>query len=251
MTTALGTLQSYGSTPERTVSPLDFDGDYGRSYRQSIQHSIPGYDVLHEIAAAAVNATSAKADSVLVVGPGPGDELVTLLSSCPDAEVTVIEPSAQMLAQCQSSIMDHAGAERCRWIQSTLAEAYNSSLHPSRFDLVVCHSVLHLLPAAEQVVKLQQLSEVTAGGGVLLLSSYSEPEDAMTYASTLDVGRQRLIDRGLSAGLVEQLLASRNRVVFSMDASRLAAVLSQQGWSQPVQLYQGLFARLWLCRAPG
>lgn len=67
------------------MSPLDFDGDYGRSYRQSIQHSIPGYDVLHEIAAAAVNATSAKADSVLVVGPGPGDELVTLLSSCPDA----------------------------------------------------------------------------------------------------------------------------------------------------------------------
>jgi tRNA (cmo5U34)-methyltransferase len=237
--------------PERTVSSLDFDGDYGRNYRQSIQHSIPGYDVLHEIATAAVNVTSAKAGSVLVVGPGPGDELVTLLSSCADAEVTVIEPSAQMLAQCQRSINDHAGAERCRWIQSTLADAYKSCLQPSRFDLVVCHSVLHLVPAAEQVVMLQQLSEVTAVGGVLLLSSYSEADDAMTDARILAVGRQRLIDRGLSPSLVEQLLASRNRVVFSLDASRLSDLLSQQGWSQPVQLYQGLFARLWLCRAPG
>lgn len=237
--------------PERTVNKLDFDGDYGRSYRQSIQHSIPGYDVLHEIAAAAVNATSTKAGSVLVVGPGPGDELVSLLSSCPDAEVTVIEPSAQMLSQCQKVITDHAGAERCRWIQSTLDDAYKSSLQSSRFDLVVCHSVLHLVPAAEQAVMLQQLCEVSAVGGVLLLSSYSEAEDAMTYASTLDVGRQRLIDRGLSASLVEQLLASRNRVVFSLDASRLADLLRQQGWSPPVPLYQGLFARLWLCRAPG
>lgn len=237
-------------TPEPTLSSLDFDGEYGRSYRQSIQHSIPGYDVLHEIAAAAVNTTSAKADSVLVVGPGPGDELVTLFSSCPNADVTVVEPSAQMLGQCRSSIIDSNGAERCRWIQSTLDQAYKSSLQSSRFDLVVCHSVLHLVPAAEQVVMLQQLSEVTVAGGVLLLSSYSEADDAMTYATTLDVGRQRLIDRGLSADVVEQLLASRNHVVFSLDVSRLTAVLSQQGWAQPVQLYQGLFARLWLCRAP-
>jgi tRNA (cmo5U34)-methyltransferase len=162
----------------------------------------------------------------------------------------VIEPSAQMLAQCRSSIVDHNGAKRCRWIQSTLDEAYKSSLQSSRFDLVVCHSVLHLVPAAEQVVMLQQLSAVTAVGGVLLLSSYSEVDDAMAYATTLDVGRQRLNDRGLSAVLIEQLLASRNHVVFSLDVSRLTAVLSQQGWAQPVQLYQGLFARLWLCRAP-
>jgi len=251
VTSILRTFKVMADTPKPTLSLLDFDGEYGRSYRLSIQHSIPGYDVLHEIAVAAVKATSVKSGSVLVVGPGPGDELVNLLSSCPDAEVTVIEPSAQMLDQCRLSIVDHAGAQRCRWIQSTLAEAYKSSLQSSRFDLVVCHNVLHLVPAAEQVVMLQQLSEVTASEGVLLLSSYSEAEDAMTDAITLDVGRQRLIDRGLSAGLVEQLLASRNHAVFSLDASRLAAVLSQQGWSPPVQLYQGLFARLWLCRAPG
>lgn len=232
------------------MSSLDFDGDYGRHYRRSIQHSIPGYDVLHEIAAAAVNATAADARRVLVVGPGPGDELVTLLSGCPEAEVTVIEPSAQMLDQCLHAIADHPRAGHCRWLQSTFADAYKTSLQPKHFDLVVCHSVIHLMPPGEQIVLLQQLIEVTAGGGVLLISSYSETEDSVSYASTLAVSRQRLIDRGLSSDLIEQLLASRNRVVFSLDVSCLAEVLSGQGWPPPVQLYQGLFARLWLCSAP-
>ena len=60
---------------------LDFDGDYGRTYRKSIQDSIPGHEVLHEIARAAIRASSSDAQQVLVVGPGPGDELPALLNA--------------------------------------------------------------------------------------------------------------------------------------------------------------------------
>ena len=48
---------------------LDFDGDYGRSYRQSIQNSIPGHDVLHEIAAAAVRSLASDAQQVRFRAP--------------------------------------------------------------------------------------------------------------------------------------------------------------------------------------
>lgn len=229
---------------------LDFDGEYGRQYRQSRQNSIPGYDVLHELAIAAVKATSVRASQVLVVGPGPGDELIPLLSSCPDADVTVIEPSAQMLEQCERSVAGHANAGRCRFLASTLADALHSGLQPKRFDLVVCHNVVHLVAPDEQVVMLQQLRDLTARGGIVLLSSYSEAKDETTLTEILNVGRQRLIDRGMSSDFVDQMLASRNSVVFSLDASRLTDIVSQKGWPKPVQLYQGLFARLWLCRAP-
>jgi len=87
---------------------LDFDGDYGRSYRQSIQNSIPGHDVLHEIAAAAVRSLASDARQVLVVGPGPGDELLPLLNACADAALTVLEPSAQMLEQCRHTLITPA-----------------------------------------------------------------------------------------------------------------------------------------------
>ena len=39
--------------------------------------------------------------------------------------------------------------------------------------------------------------------------------------------------------------------MFSLDASRVAAALNEAGWRTPLELYQGLFIRLWLCRAEG
>ena len=129
---------------------LDFDGEYGRTYRKSIQDSIPGHDVLHEIARAAIQATASDAQRVLVVGPGPGDELPALLNACADAAVTVLEPSELMLEQCRKTVADHPGSSRCRLLLSTLDEALKGELKGARFDLVVCHNVVHLLPSEEQ-----------------------------------------------------------------------------------------------------
>ena len=228
---------------------LDFEGDYGRTYRQSVQNSIPGHDVLHEIARAAIQSTASDAQQVLVVGPGPGDDLPHLLNACTDAALTVLEPSALMLEQCRQTLADHPGSDRCRLLQHTLNEALESELKGARFDLVVCHNVLHLLQSNEQIVMLQQLTQCTEDGGALLLSSYSEAEDPESQRQVFNVGRQRLLDRGVPPEKVEAIMESRNTVVFSLDPSRLSAVLEQAGWRSPLQLYQGLFIRLWLCQA--
>ena len=231
------------------MTSLDFDGEYGRTYRKSVQHSIPGHDVLHEIARAAIQATASEAQRVLVVGPGPGDALPALLNACADAGVTVLEPSELMLEQCRKTVADHPGSRRCRLLLSTLDEALKSELKGARFDLVVCHNVVHLLPSEEQAAMLHELTLCTADGGVLLLSAYSEAEDDENQREVFKVAWQRLADRDVPADKIESMKASRNRVVFSLDPSRLAAALNQAGWPAPVQLYQGLFIRLWLCRA--
>ena len=80
-----------------SVSQLDFEAEYGRKYRTSIQHSIPGHATLLEIGAAAIGDAAPAARRILVVGPGPGDELPQLLDACLEAEFVVLEPSAQML----------------------------------------------------------------------------------------------------------------------------------------------------------
>ena len=199
---------------------LDFDGEYGRTYRKSIQDSIPGHDVLHEIARAAIQATASEAQRVLVVGPGPGDELPALLNACADAAVTVLEPSELMLEQCRRTLADHPGSSRCRLLPSTLDEALKG-----------------------------ELTQCTADGGVLLLSSYCETDNSEDQHEVFKVAWQRLADRDVPADKIEAMKGSRNSVVFSLDPSRLAAGLKQAGWRPPVQLYQGLFIRLWLCRA--
>ena len=62
---------------------LDFEGDYGRTYDTHIEGLIPAYSALFEIAAATAAALQARAQRVLVVGPGSGTELPGLLSAMP------------------------------------------------------------------------------------------------------------------------------------------------------------------------
>ena len=230
---------------------LDFDGDYGRSYRKSIQDSIPGHDVLHEIARAAIHCTSSDAQQVLVVGPGPGDELPHLLHACGHAALTVLEPSELMLEQCRRTLSEHPGSSRCRLLPCTLTQALEGELNDARFDLVVCHNVLHLLRSEEQNAMLRELTQCTADDGVLLLSAYSEAEDDESRREVFNVAWQRLVDRGVPQDRLDKIRDSNNKVVFSLAASRVTAVLNQAGWRSPLQLYQGLFIRLWLCRAEG
>ncbi len=229
---------------------LDFDGDYGRTYCTSIRDSVPGYDVLHEIATAAVHCVAIPVRRVLVVGPGPGDELVPLLSAFAEAEVVVVEPSGQMLEACKHKIASLPGVERCRFLHASLTEARSGELDGAHFDLVLCHNVLHLMASAEQTAMLRELADVTTCGGTLLLSGYSEPEAPTDYQRMLAVASQRLVDRGMSKDTVAALLATRNRLVFSVDDKSVRTVLTQEGLDTPVLLYQGLFAHLWLCQRP-
>ena len=232
------------------MQALDFYGDYGRRYRSSIRHSVPGYDVLHEIAAAAVKARASEAEHVLVIGPGPGEELPSQLDACQNARFTVLEPSEQMLSSCQQTLAQHGSLTRCQLLKSDLASALEEGLPDGSFDLVICHNVLHLFSSDPQSVMLRQLAGLTGPGGLLLLSGYSEPDDDSETEVLLGIGAQRLRDRGMEEAQVDTLLASRNQVVFSVDAQRVNQELMAAGLQRPVPLYQGLFARLWLGQPP-
>lgn len=237
--------QAYGLMPS-----LDFDGDYGRTYKSNIRDSVPGYDTLHEIGLAAVRMTSSQSLKALVVGPGPGENMPSLLEACPKARFTLLEPSEQMLAFCKKSIDGVDGMHRCQLQQNGLMEACKTSLKEAIFDLVICHNVLHLFNGDQQTKMLHQLAALTGIGGTLLLSAFSEPEKSSVTERFLALGGQRLKDRGLTEEQVSTLLASRNQVVFSVDEARVRTALGAADMASPLQLYQALFAKLWLIQRP-
>ncbi|WP_186537921.1 class I SAM-dependent methyltransferase [Synechococcus sp. BIOS-E4-1] len=192
-----------------------------------------------------------QATRVLVVGPGPGEQLPDLLNTCPEAELTILEPSQQMLLFCREAIADHAGRARCILIQEELNQQTLRSLEPIGWDLVVCHNVLHLYEANKQVSLLRLLARCTALNGLLLLSGYSEPSEQNTAQQMMDIGLQRLRDRDLSDDRIETIRSSRNKDVFSIDSNRVSSVLSSEELTPALQLYQGLFSRLWVSTRQG
>lgn len=230
---------------------LNFDGAYGNSYRTSIRDSVPGYDVLHEIALATVHSISSRAKSALVVGPGPGEQLPDLIKACPNAEITVLEPSEQMLSFCREAISGDPGRERCVLIQGELNHNRVQTLNRNSWDLVVCHNVLHLFEEKKQVELLRLLAQCTGLNGLLLLSGYSEPSDPSTTEQMMEIGLQRLRDRDLNEEQVIAIRNTRNKVVFSVDSDRVSTVLTSEELTPALQLYQGIFASLWASRRQG
>lgn len=230
------------------MAGLDFDGDYGRTYNATIRRSIPGYDALLEIGAAALAEAVPAAQTALVVGPGHGTEVPDLLTALPAAHLTLLEPSPQMAAVCAARIRDVGADARCTLLPQALEPG--ADVAAQRFDAVVCHHVLHLLPPAAQTPLLQTLAGCVAPGGALLLSSYSEDADPGTMETTMAIARTRLQRLGLSGEVLEQFMAGRNLVVFSLDAITLNRALAEAGLEPPLQLLQALANRLWLSRRP-
>ena len=222
---------------------LDFDGDYGRSYDQSIRRLIPAYDTHFELTAAALRALVPTASSALVVGPGAGAELPSLLSALPEADLQLVEPSEQMRGFCDAVIARAQAGDRIAWAPNDLKEV------PGRFDAVICHNVLHLLPPAEQEDFLHQLCARVGPGGVLVISSFSEEKDADLQLWQA-IAHARFQAQGMDSEMIERVLASRNTGVYSLDPDRLATQLRLAEMEPATPLLQALFNRLWFSRRP-
>ncbi len=77
---------------------LDFDGDHGATYVDEIRHRIPGYEAMHAMTAALLVDALPGEKSILVVGCGGGEELVTLRAANPAWRLVGVDPSEQMVA---------------------------------------------------------------------------------------------------------------------------------------------------------
>jgi hypothetical protein len=230
------------------MAGLDFDGDYGRQYAATIRQSVPGYDTLLQLGASTLAAACPQSTTALVVGPGPGEELEGLLQALPMAHISVVEPSQQMLAGCRQRVEALGASHRLTWFCQPLELC--SDVAGQHFAAVICHHVLHLLPPSQQQELLDLLCAAVAPGGQLLLSSYSEAGSPEVLERMLAVACSRWLQQGVPADRVELILASRNSRVFSLDGDRLAAALAGNGLEPPLQLFQGLFSRLWWSRRP-
>ena len=229
------------------MTPLDFEGDYGRNYNARIRLMIPGYDAIQEIGAAALAARLPQAKSALVVGVGSGLELPGLLEALPQAQLTLVEPSSQMRQLCDGLINRIGATARVQWGPPQLPPA--GPLGGTGFNAVICHNVLHVLEPAAQRPLLDQLGAQVAPGGALLLSSYSEPEgEAMEPWLQLAAARFRAL--GMDEPAVESVMASRNTAVFSLDPLLLERRVLAAGLEAPTQLMQAACFRLWISGRP-
>ncbi len=123
-----------------STAGLDFDGDWGRQYTQTVERVIPGYSALFPMALAYLKAHLSPGARVLVVGAGGGAELAAFAQE--PWHITGVDPSSHMLA-----------IARARWQQLTAQARVDlvcgevADLPPGvSFHAATCILVMHFVP---------------------------------------------------------------------------------------------------------
>jgi len=120
--------------------------DDAADYQRRIDALVPGRHLLAEAAAARLAVRQRAPAVVGVVGPGPGDELLTLADALPAARFEVFEVSDAMAEVCRQTV-EAAGLSDRVVIHATAL----SGAEVSGWDAAVCLLVGHLLPAEQRM----------------------------------------------------------------------------------------------------
>lgn len=107
---------------------------------------------------------SGTAPRLLEVGCGGGAITRRLLSCWPDAQLTVLEPDAQLLDRARSAVMADGLAATVRWVRGSILD---NALPNAAFDLILVRFVFQHLD--DPVAAARALLPKLAGNGRLLV----------------------------------------------------------------------------------
>ncbi|CCG08871.1 class I SAM-dependent methyltransferase [Pararhodospirillum photometricum] len=209
--------------------------------------ALPGYGLVHDIAATVLGSLLGPKARVLVVGAGTGTDILRLGGVHPGWRFVGVDPAADMLAVAPERFAAHPGlAERVQLVEGSVA-----ALDPNAplFDAALCLLVTHFLPDTPQgkAALLRETARRLRPQAPLLLADFSAPYDGLPAPALLEtawVHWQR--ERDLSEEAIERGLAYAQRAIAPVTPARLAALLAETGFGPPQRVMQALHVHGWL-----
>lgn len=223
-----------------------FHSSAAAQYDATIVGRVPGYALLHELAAAAMAALAPAGAHLLLVGAGTGAELVRLASLDPSWRFTAIDPSADMLAQAKGRLAAAGIGNRVRWIEASVPPMPLEAAD-ARYDAALSLLVSHFLPGnSEKQAFISAIAESLAPNAPLLIADLfrSEHSHETTHGLRDAWARQS----GASAEAVAQMSTRMARDFHPVDEPPLARLAAQAGLTAPARLFQALDFKAFVLR---
>jgi len=158
----------------RSSIQYHFDAD---NYLESMRQSVPRYDDLQRGLAEAARALDVHA--VLDLGTGTGETAAAILDLYPDARLTGIDGSAQMLAVARRRLDQ-------RQVEELRVGRLEDPLPPGTFDLAVSALAIHHLSPRKKRQLFGRVRTALRPGGRFVMADIVRPEqpsDAATPVS--------------------------------------------------------------------
>ncbi|MGH2616503.1 MAG: class I SAM-dependent methyltransferase [Thermomicrobiales bacterium] len=223
--------------------------DRARSYDDDIRAAIPGYELLHETAAALLQNDLGENARVLLVGAGTGEEIVRLAPGNPGWHLIAVDPSAPMLAVARERVQAADLSDRV-----DLREGYVGDLPEGElFDAATMLLVMHFAP--DDGAKLELLRSVSArlklGAPLILADMHGDLHDP-AIKRRYEAWKRRQIARGVAVADAEAMFAGLPQVVHFVPRERIEDLLREAGFVDIEPVFSAFVIGAWFARkAPG
>lgn len=184
---------------------------------------------------------------VLCVGAGTGAEMQSLAERFPGWTFTAVEPSSGMLDACRRRAEAHGFAHRC-----TFHEGYMDSLPAGEpFDAATSFLVSQfILDPGERSGYFHAIAQRLRPGGLLASSDLASDLASPAQQGLLEAWFHTMAASDVPPEALQRMRAAYESDVAVLPPARVASILRDGGFDDPVQFFQAGLIHGWYASRP-
>lgn len=218
-----------------------FDQNFAACYSDKVQATVPGYNFLHDMAAALIGANVADDANVLIAGPGIGKELITLGNRFKQWRLTAFDPSPDMLELSRQAMIRHGLDGRVTLVQGTVDTVQTGE----PFDAAIAVLVMHFLPDdGPKAGFLNGLCTHLKTGAPLILADMHGQRGQAATEHLYQCWKRYLQQIHYDAGTVDNELS----MLHFVSEHRIIELLSEAGFDGIAEFYRAFLFGGWFAR---
>ncbi|WP_100403814.1 class I SAM-dependent methyltransferase [Bacillus sp. FJAT-42315] len=210
------------------------------TYQEKITLKIPSYELLYDMMERllAVQFTNQQA-SVLVVGAGGGQELVTLGERHPDWAFTGVDPSAKMLDVAQKRV-NLSGME----LQVELVEGEVDQLDQC-YTAATCMLVLHFLDMEKKRLLLKDIADRLEVGAPFFIASINGDSRSQAFEWQMQAWKRHMLANGIPEQEWERFAASMGETTHPIPSSEMEDLIDGAGFMNVTRFFSAYLIDGW------
>ena len=225
--------------------PIDFDKNSpvtADEYDRMAQLVLPGYEVMHTMVLACLQAYLPESADLLVVGSGTGMELTRLGKACSGRRFLGIDPSEKMQKVAKQKMSSHQLDQRLKLIQGYTEDLPTDILYNAATSILV----MHFIPPSDKLQFLSSIAQRLHASAPFVIVDIFGEKQGKELKQLIPILQAYWNAAGILPQKQQHILTGVEQGVYPLPETSILNLLEQAGFEKTIRFYTGLWVGGWL-----